>query len=635
MNLTKKHLQNRAAYLSSNMPTKREADFRRYDAAYRLDFWEGDREEGEERTTLPTPFAQVEDNRSMILARPPQWSVPVAGDATKDKKFTAEKIENFIYAAADVMNFNLASYDAEWYAQTYGEGGFKIWFDDSTPVGEFPVRMRVVNPLEIAYTFVPDGDEFQELVAKAERTRREIQDEYGVELDYSGTSLNSFDADAYDKWLDDKVTVCEYWKNQVVFDYPSDPVGEAVEEVKDIAAGGRKRGRKPAKEKVYIRQIVNAVFIDDADDVWIKKPTVMPGYKTIPYFWWGGIRTGLKDRKWVSSLYALTGGDGHSNSDGILQTQNLIMSLYVAASYRATYSAKFTDSKMLAENGVDYSVNNINPIEQGATIKSLAEPPPQQHALNVISQLDRMMGRIGTPEALTGSLINNSGASIAGMTSVYMLRLASMQHERSRVFRRAWIHVLELARVYAGSEGWSPRGDSRYTIQTFSSLKGIDIPYDINVQVKLADKLPRDDISMFTMWANLYDRKLLSKETFMGVFQQVYGMASDTPAKEMQRILRDKVEGSPELAKAIGDILAGKLTQKIQPPSPPASPFPPPQQPQGNMAMEGQEEEPSSFVPGQVPTRDQVAASGNLEGYMNMLGGNPAQLGEIANAGSD
>lgn len=631
LGLTKKHIESRVSYLIANMPPKREEDFRRFDDTYRMDVWAGKRIEGEERTSLPTGFAQVEDIRSMILARPPQWSVPVSGNGGKDEVKIAQKIEAFIYAAGDEMGFNQTCYDAEWYAQCWGEGGFKLWFDDAAPQGEFPLRMRVVNPLEVAYSFNPYGDEFNELVSRSIRTRREIQDEYGVELNVPFHLVSSANEDAMDKWLDDRVTVCEYWKTRVVLDYPVDPVSEAIDYMEQAIAGEKaKPGRKPAKEKVHIKQVINAVFIDDNNsEEWIKPPTVMIGYKTIPYFWWGGIRTGLKDRKWVSSLYALTGGDGHENADGILQTQNIILSLYVAASYRATYNAKVTDSKMLIENGIDYSIDNINPIEQGANVKSLTEPPPQQHALNVIEQLERMMGRIGTPEALTGSLVNNSGASIAGMTSVFMLRLAGMQHERSRVFRRAWNHVIELARYYAGSEGWSPKGDSRQSNEAFTTLRSIDIPSNVNVFVKLSDKYPRDEISMLTLMSNLYSKKLLSFETFTNIFQQIYGMASDTAAKERERILKDQAENSPELARAMGEILATKLNEKAMPPQAKQPPVGS-QDSFSNPPVESPAPQPpSSFVPGTVPTREQVAADGNLDGYMNMLGGNIAQMGEI------
>ena len=611
------------------MPLNRLYDFKRFEDAYKMDIWEGARKDGEERVVLPTGFAHVEDARAMIFARPPQWSIPVTGEGSVATKELAEKIEAYVYAASEEMQLVQCAYDAEWYAQCYGEVGLKIWYDDNAPFGEFPVRTRVVNPAEVSYQFMPYGDEFSELTHTSMRTRRSIEDEYGIKIQTSSRPDDSVDDQRYEDWLDEVVVFHEYWTVTYEMGPPPKTPEEKAMETADAIGGkkSKKPGRKPKTSKdelVRIKKVIAGCYIEgDDEESWVKTPAVMEGYETIPYFWWGGIRTGIKDRRWVSGLYSLTGGDGHTNADGVIQTQNLILSLYIAASYRATYSAKITDSKQLATNGIDYGVDNVNPVESGTVTRTLEEPPPQQHMLNVVTQLDKFMGRVGTPEALSGALVNNSGASIAGQTTVHMLKLAGMQQERARVLRRGWQHVLNLTRTYAGSLGWTPRGDSRTGKPEFTTLRSSDVPENVYVGVKLSDKYPRDEISMLTLLANLVSQKLLSFETFAGFFQQIYGLGADTPQRERDRIMRDQTERSPELARAIGEVLAQKFTSRAmpQPPAPPSN-----EQPANPEQVIPPE---MMTAPGRVPSQTEVAATGNLEGYNNMIGGNIAQREEI------
>ncbi len=272
--------------------------------------------------------------------------------------------------------------------------------------------------------------------------------------------------------------------------------------------------------------------------------------------------------------------------------------------------------------------------------------------MTIIEQIKQMIGRVGTPEVMTGGYVNNSGASISGQSTVFMLRLTAMQHERETALRRMMEHVLTLTREYAGSAGWSTYGQNRYSKFANATVKSEDIGDSVRVSVKLSSSFPRDDIALITMMSNLVGQRRISKSTFMDFFQQIYGLAADSPEMEAKRILAETYTDSPEVAQMVGATMAQQLQQEIGAMPPPEAPEQaatdaqmgagetmPPVMPEGVEAPPAMPQAPlfpaapqkPSYVPGQAATREGVAASGNLQGSLNMIGGSVAQSKEVSN----
>lgn len=638
----------------------------KYEKAYRMDVWKDARLPGEERVTLPIAYAMVEESRALMFARKPQYSVPSLIETVDVER--AQQLEAYLAGFDSMVDLYNKTYEAEWNAQCLGEGGLKVWYDPESADDDFPIAVRSVNPRDCYYRFNTQGTRFSEFVHTYLRTRREIEDEYGTPLK-SNSRPTGANVEELEQWLEEKVEYTEYWSEHTVVEKrkqtPEDkarelmaalmddgngPLAETIANPENEMADDRnKTSRK--------RRIVHCAFLPDEnymrEMVWIKKPCVMVGYETIPFFYWGGIPTGIQGQKWVSGLYAVMGGDGGNNADGVLNAHNQVMSLFLSASYKATFPAKVTSSKTIMENGLDYAPDAINYIEDQKSVTSIQEAQPGQSMMTIIEQIKQMIGRVGTPEVMTGGYVNNSGASISGQSTVFMLRLTAMQHERETALRRMMEHVLTLTREYAGSAGWSTYGQNRYSKFANATVKSEDIGDSVRVSVKLSSSFPRDDIALITMMSNLVGQRRISKSTFMDFFQQIYGLAADSPEMEAKRILAETYTDSPEVAQMVGATMAQQLQQEIGAMPPPKSAEQPPAAPPGEgvegsmppVMPEGVEAPPAmqnaplfpaapakqSYVPGQAPTREDVAAAGNLQGSLNMIGGSVAQSKEVSN----
>lgn len=627
------------------------ADMDRFEKAYRMDVWKDKRVAGEERVTLPIAYSHVEEMRAMMLARPPQYSVPSVGD-DRDAKRRSELLETYLYGFNSRCNLYEKLWDAEWKAQCLGVGGIKCWYDGEQPEDEFPLVSSSIEPRNVAYRFNAQQTRFAEFVETYYRTRREIEAEFGIVFVEGRPET---DNDGYDEWLDEAVIYSEYWNEQIVLAKQSESVAERavkkMSSVLDVPLASSVLNANAddtlddAPKKKRVREIIHCVFIDEQSDdddevTWAKRPTVMPGYQTIPYFLWGGVSTGIEGKRWTSSLYGLLGGDGYDKADGAIQVSNQVMSLFLSASYRATFPAKTTTSKVIAENGLDYSADAINPIEQGASVQTVYETPPGNHLITVSEQMAKVLARLGTPEVMTGGYVNNSGASISGQSTVFMLRLAGAQHERETALRRLLEHVLGLTREWAGSKGWSAYGTNRYGGFVESRVRADDIGESVRVVVKMSSNFPRDEIAMITMMSNLAGQGRISKQTFMDFFQQAYGLASDSPEAEEKRILIERLLDSPDMLQVVGAEMVKKLQAAIAPPPmpqlqpqpqaqqmPPMPQMPQPPQPPPRPMFPSDEELSVMGVLGNTP--EMVAASGNIEGMLNMTGGNNNPLKEL------
>jgi hypothetical protein len=153
--------------------------------------------------------------------------------------------------------------------------------------------------------------------------------------------------------------------------------------------------------------------------------------------------------------------------------------------------------------------------------------------------------------------------------------------------------------------------------------------------------MPKDDLGTVSMMSTLLSKNQISFETFLDIFQKLFGLAADTPDDELKRIARDMIMMQGDIAKMLASyfgadyiqMLTGskggitkeemaaaimaKLQSEMQPPPPPQQPGlppggPPGAQPPGPM---------NGLPPGAAPmTPEMLMGAGNMQGAQNMLG---------------
>lgn len=641
-----------------NSSGKRNEVMDRFESYYRMKVWADPAREGEERVTLPLALSTVEEYRSMLFARKPQISVP-SDTADAASKESAEKLERYLYGVDQATNLYTNYWLGEWNACCLGQCHIKAVYDPHACADEFPVIVTSPDPRTIYFRMNDRRDRYSELVQQWERTRREIEEEWGVELGL-GENENGVerpeDEERLEEWLDETVTYFEYWTEVSVFEAKAkkeNPLGETLDETLfkpnkfgiDISldASGIEIKTEPvvtegdSKERKRTRKIVHMALVESACEdgaEWVKKPRAMVDYECIPFFSWAGIMTPMKENNGAQSLlYGLTGGDGDNDAYGVIQLQNQILTLFVSSAARQAYPAKVTNSPTIQKNGLEYGPDAINPIEPNATVQTIQEPPPPNSLMTVMQETNRLVNRLTTPEAMSGQFLNTSGAAISGMATVFMLMLAGKQHERETAIRKLLTHILKLTKAYAGLDGWKVYGMDKYGRDVDTLITSDDIPDDARVTVKLSSSFPRDDIALMTMLNNMVSAGRISSETFLDQFQKTYGLASDSPEEESKRVMSEQVTKAPQIMQIMAETLAKRVAESLAPKPPPP---PPPPLMTGMPSMLQPEPVPPAPPPmpvmppipppqsvmgaGGMPSSPElIAAGGNVEGALNML----------------
>lgn len=665
---------------------QRNAEMDRFERMYRLDVWESPKSAEEQRATLPIAPDIIEKERSLLLSRPYQISVPPSGNGITERD-RAQKLERHLYGVTERASIRKRAYHAAWNANCPGAGWIKAVYDDQASEDEYPVSVTAPDPRTIYPVWDATGERLTELCHSYERTRRGIEQEFDVQLDGAPD-----DPDKLDAWLDECVLYTEYWRTETVLTSVSEddeltPEGQEPEEdeaplVIQLAAEDymrrtaatsapaatgpdgmpmptigdyletapptdlqeeetpRKSKRAPKRR---VKKIIHSIICDgnkDDEPTVIKAPVIVLGYKRIPYFGWGGIETPMAgNRRWLSMLFPATGGDGAKNATGVLQLYNLVVSLYLDESVRRIHAPIITDDDT-AE--IDTAPDAINTTKPGRNVGYLQPPPVNTSLLNVSDIMGRMLDRVGPPEVWNGQAFNLSGQAISGLANAYQTRIASKQQVIEKVLCELYEHILCITAFYADpDEGWRAYGTGHYGKFVDEAVTADDIGDQYRVIVKLSSSMPKDEIALVSLFAQLLGNNAISWETFLDQFQKLFGMAADSPEDEIERtftymLLREK--GFAERiagAKAedfvallqgkaggvsLADIERAENLRAMQPPPPP-KPAPP------VMARPEQPGQGSGLPPGAAPpTPDTLAANGNLAGAMGMQGNPMPQM---------
>ena len=176
---------------------------------YLLDMWQDAPEPDERRISAPVCWNIVESFRTLLLTRPPVISVP-ASEVKAVETDRADQIEKYLYGAWHQAHVSDALHLAEWHASCLGEGVLRCVYDPETVEDEFPLVVQALDPRTVYAT--PSGRAGQDLevVHSWERSRREIEAEWGVELARPSKADVSVE-----EWLDEEVEFIDYWRVDV------------------------------------------------------------------------------------------------------------------------------------------------------------------------------------------------------------------------------------------------------------------------------------------------------------------------------------------------------------------------------------------------------------------------------------
>ena len=642
-----------------------------YERYVNLDFFSDDPAEGEIRIALPVAWDTVIKLKALTFGRRWMVTVPSSGGPDTAETERAQKLERFLYGVTDRLGLYRHAGFAEQDALTMERGWVKAVYDAQAAEDEFPVKVTTPDPRTVYPVWDAGRERPTELVHTWTRTRRAVQDEWGVTLKQP---LAVEDEDA---WLDEEVDYSELWKAEVVLDAPEDKEGDGPDEGLDaklntveglqnselrmqnsessmqtdgqpslgeaLAAQGlyepnvggtrkaldKGQGGGKKREKVRVRKIVHCAWVgegeeEDESTQWVKRPVVMVGYKHIPFFGWAGIGTPPSNTAYdgQSVLFPLSAGDSSDKmrAMGVLQAMNMMASIMLDETVRRAHTPVQTTKK---DGVVDLSPDAVNKLGPGETIGFIAQPPQTNDIPKSMNVLREQVNAVATPEVLNGQVFNLSGQAISGLANAFQMVIADRQTEREGALRQLYGHILTLAREYADPvDGWEAYGDGKWGKFVAERILPEDVGASTRVVVKLSSNMPKDEAALASLFVSLWKANAISWETLLDQIQKMFGLAADSPTDEIIRVLRDKLLMSDDTLKTLGQPLADEYARLIrssaglpeQAPAPAPAPPAPPTAPPATSPGAGMGMPPGSVTP------DMVAAAGNLQGAMNMPG---------------
>jgi hypothetical protein len=574
----------------------------RFERMYRMDVWD-DAPLGPDdiRLSLPIAFDMVEKMRALLITRPPVISVPW-GNNDPDDQAKSQRMERYLYGLSGRANLGRVLADAEWFAMCLGMGVLKIAYDSQAVEGDSPLVIVAPDPRTIFGRLAPARDRWVELAQVWDRTRSEIIDEWGADLDMP----SGMDATEEIAWLDEEVEYIEYWREMTewiepepVIEMPTqDSVIEAtIDNVMAAMAGSagstgsptgdaaNERGAqeildgidsgeaveldiKDEPEKIRVRRVLHMVVVRDGNTgkpeeggIVVKDAVIVPGYSQIPYIKWSGIATPLGGGDSdLSILYALGNGDGGSDSYGILQAWNLLASLDMGEALNAANPPLETDDEKATINA---HAGEITTVQKDRHVRPLREPGQSLAFSRMSEQMSRMVDRIGLPEIWSGMVQNLSGQAISGLATAFTMLIGFKQLDRERALENLLMLALALTREYAPDDGWMMYGENAYGRSVEETLKPTDIAPHPRVRVKLSASMPKDDMAFISMLVQLVNTDLLSYETALDHIQKTIGLSADTPEEEIERILRAKLLLKSDVSQQLAKVLALRSAKRM------------------------------------------------------------------------
>lgn len=510
---------------------------------YRLDVWEKSAEPEERRVASPRAFTIVEAYRTLLFTRRPVISV-TESQVNRVAQSQAEQIEKFLYGAWDEMRLLNVIDEVEFWACCAGRGVFKVVYQPRTPEDELPLMAQSIDPrcfFSSPSTFRPG--ESVEVAHNFMRTRREIEQDWGPL-----TKDRPDDPKEVEDWLDGEVEYTDYWRQVLVEEDKEDedeiaepgPVEQALTALQKLfGVRGEEEEEEEEPEKVWVRKVVNCVL---ADDEFVKDPVFVPGYERIPFFYWDGVHTPMPaEDESLSVLFPVSGGKRPSGTQGLLATENQLLSLKVRLLEIYANAAAVTN---------DPALSDLDMTPGAVTVASMPDykidwvMPPGAHpdADKVMMQVERLAQDSTIPASLQGRYEGEiSGVALSLMTNPVLMRIAARQRDREEVLQQMNKLILGLVEEWAPAEGWVVFGKDRRDMEFECRLRPADIHGYRRNSVKLSASLPKDAQGELMLHANLVKAKMESRRTAIDRIQEVTGRAGHSPQDEIQQILIESI----------------------------------------------------------------------------------------------
>jgi hypothetical protein len=575
-----------------------------YERLYLLDMWDDAPEPDERRIAGPRAWSTVESFRTLLLTRPPVLSVPPS-EVQAVAVDQADRIEKYLYGCwyqARVMDaLNLA----EWFACALGEGVLRVVYDDTAVEDELPLVVQALDPRTVYLN--PSGRAGIDLEAAHvfDRPRREIEQEWGVELERTGREAG----EGLEDWLDGEVEYVEYWRVDVeeveeeIEEQPEQepagvlarlvamarrvreglgmpgPEGEAAAGPGLVAAGeieGETGKRTRRVRRVRRRHVTHCVVVEGQ---FVKQPVRVPGYHRLPFVRYPGIATPLQDEDGsLSVLFPVAGGTRQNGAVGLIAAENELLAMRQRIVEMYANGALITDDDDLM---LDLTPGAVNRIRRGAQWSFLTPPGPHPSVDGQLQLVEKLMEDATISAAMQGRYSGTmSGLAISAITNPVLMRIAHRQQIRERAYETVNEMLLQLTEEYAPAEGWYVWGVNRVGGVLELRVGPDDIGGYYRNRVELSASLPKDDAGEIMSLAQLVGQSLISRETFLDQLQRIKMLSSQSPQDEMKKILRDKLlfEGdtSQRLAQVVLSEFSQELAEALQQPQPQQQPGPMP-----------------------------------------------------------
>ena len=583
-----------------------------YERMYRLDTYDGSAAAAEEiRVALPIAHNLVEKSRAMMIGRPPVVSVPSVG-TNEEGKETAEKIERWMIGALSRMQFVNRLGDAEFWATCAGKGWLKLTWDPFAMDDEFPIVLVAPDPKTLFPRYNNQRDRVVELADIRMRTRRDIEDEWGG-LGFKFSRPIGLDSAACAEWMEEEVRYIEYWLETVQFvkqdgksekkksgEVDASPAlsrvmkftqgadGEPVESREDSPPGFAENKKEEneyektgdewtdfTENRKKVRRVIHSVVAEDIltsveqgergalGVAVIKSATHFGRYDRIPFFGWPGKSVPLPgEHADQSVLYPLAKGDASTGAMGVFGAYQALASIDIQSAIDSPNAPIFSDDP---DHAISMERNKINYVSPGTKVWRLQPDVTNPAVQRAMMAMQDQMFRSGIHELMDGPAHMVSGQSVSGQSSVHQMvigqRMNLLQEELSRMLEFA----LRLVRTCAVEEQWEAYGTTARGEFIKMSLGSEDVPENPRVLVKLSAAMPKDSIGLASILSALAAKNQISLETFLDLFQKLpeFGLASDSPAEEIERILRDRMLMSGPMAESLAQALSMGYVMRI------------------------------------------------------------------------
>ena len=484
-----------------------------YEKLYLLNNWEEEPEPDERRISAPIAFDTVERSRTLLLTRPPVISVP-ASEVKAVATDQADQMEKYLYGVWYQAHVLDALDLAEWHASCLAEGVLRCVCDRENAVeDELPLVVQALDPRTVYPN--PSGRPGidAEVVHAFKRSRREIESEWGVELERPETS-------EVEAWLDEEVDFVDYWRVDVEEvaeeqrsrgaeeqrreEEPAGVLARLVEMARRAMAAGGTAGeetlrRAQAEEqgsegaegegpgargegaeeegegkarKVRRRVVTNCMVVEGQ---FVKEPVKMPGYKRLPFVRYAGITTPLANEDGaLSVLFPITGGVRKKGAIGLVAVTNELLAMKQRIIEMYATGALITDDDKLE---IDWKPGAVNYVRKGCMWNFLVPPGPHPAVDQQIALVERLIQDVTFSAAMMGRPMGSlSGMALSIINNPAMMKVAHRQQVRERAYQELNSIILSLTEEYAPPGGWSVWGTDKTGATVELALKPAETP---------------------------------------------------------------------------------------------------------------------------------------------------------------